>query len=886
MNSRRSHRGGVFPRFDAREDVDREIRAHLDLRAEELEAEGWEPAAAREEARRVFGDEDSVARACRAIAASHQRAVRRGRVMDAIGQDLRFAVRTLFKSPGFALVALVTLSLGIGANTAVFSVVSGVLLRPLPFDDPEELVWLQEIGNHGGTMSVAWPNYTDWRDQSTSFAALAAVNDFNATVLGGDEPVRADGLMVGEDYWKVFPTSPLQGRLTVAADHVPGAPAVVVVSRSFWANQLGGRPLDGQSLEVLGIRVQVVGVVADGAGYPTDTQLWTPAEPLNNSTSRTSHNWSVVGRLAAGVPVGRARDEIDLITKRITALPDEDPDFLATGAAVVPLMDEIVGDLRQPLYLLLGAAVLVLLVACTNLASTLLARGASRSRELAVRASLGAGRARITRQLLTESLLLSVMGGAGGVGLAYLVVVAIRRSAPAFLPRLGEVALSPSVLVFTAAATVLTALLFGLLPALRLTKVEAGEALRAGSRGNAMDGRALVWRFLVGTEVALALVLLVGSGLLVRSFRTLLGEDLGFDAADVAVVSVSLSNLKYPEPEDHGRFYDELLGRVAAVPGAGAVGLISDVPLRDGLANGRLELDGDLDKQAIGAYVVASGGVFEVLDIPLLAGRVFDGRDGPDGEMVAMVSESFADRFWPGEDPVGKQVTGGGMDNFYPVRQESFARVVGVVADIRHRDVGREAYPTVYFPYTQRPYRIQYGASVLVESASGEPTSMAPELRSVLRAADPDIPVRMGSLGAIVASSLGERRFLMFVMGGFSVLALVLATVGIFGVVSYSVGRRRREIGIRVALGAAPESVVRMVVRAAMTMVAGGLVAGLVAALAMTSAMRSFLYEISPTDPLAVGAAVVTLFGAAVFASWLPARSGTRVDPMVTMRSE
>jgi predicted permease len=882
----RKRRESVFPRFDVGEDVDREIRAHIELRAQELEEAGWEPSAALNEARRLFGDTASVARECTTIAVSRERAVRRGRTMDAIGQDLRFAVRTLFKSPSFALVALVTLALGIGANTAVFSMVNGVLLRPLPYDAPEALVWIQEVNNRGGPMSVAWPNYQDWRAQSTSFAGVAAVNEFTATILGSDEPTRTDGVMVGGDYWKVFPTRPIQGRLTVEADHVAGAPPVIVVSRSLWMNQMGGRPLDGESLEIFGQQVPVVGVVPDGSGYPAGSEIWTAAEPLNSSDSRTSHNWSVVGRLAAGVPLARAREEIDAITKRVNAIPDEDPDFLATGAFTVPLVDEVVGDLRRPLYLLLGAAVLVLLVACTNLASTLLARGATRSRELAVRAAVGAGRARIARQLLTESLLLSLMGGALGVGLAQLVIVAIRRSAPAFLPRLGEVGLSPAVLAFTAAAAVLTAMLFGLLPALRLTRVEAGTALRSGGRGNAMDARGPIWQFLVGTEVALALVLLVGSGLLVRSFQSLLGEDLGFDAADVEVLPLYLSRTKYPTPEDHARFYDALLDRIATVPGVGSVGLMSTVPLHGFLPNGRMELDGAMDKQAVGAYVVASAGTFEALDIPLLGGRAFDDRDRPDAEMVAIVSLSFAEEFWPGEDPLGKQVTGGGMDDFWEDRTSSFARVVGVVGDVRHQDVGRSAYPTVYFPYTQRPFRIQYAGNLVVESAAGDPVGLASALRSAVLAADPDVPVTPVTLDSVVRSSLGERRFIMFVMGGFSVLALVLATVGIFGVVSYSVGRRTREIGIRVALGAAPESVVRMVMRTAMVMVTGGLLAGLATVLLTARVLRSFLYEISPTDPIAVGAAVGALFGAALLASWWPARAGTRVDPMVTMRSE
>jgi predicted permease len=870
------------------EDVHREIEAHLALRAAELEAQGWEPEAAREEALRLFGDRDSVARSCRAITRSHERAVRRTRMLDTMGQDLRYAVRTLLKSPAFALVALVTLALGIGANTAIFSVVNGVLLRPLSYERPDEVVWIQERNNRGGPMSVAWPNYVDWREQSTSFAALAALNDFTVTVLGGDEPIRAPGALVGQDYWKVFPVKPLQGRLTVAEDHARGAAPVAVISRSFWQNELGGRALPSLRLEILGQQVSVVGVVPDGAGYPRETRWWVPAEPQVRSVSRTGHNWNVVGRLGPGVPLERAREEIDAITRRVVAqaAPDEDPDFLATGAFTVPLREEVVGSLETPLYILLGAAGLVLLVACTNLASTLLARGTGRARELAVRASLGAGRARIVSQLLVESLLISILGGLGGVGLAYLVVREVHRAAPAFLPRLAEVGISPGVLLFTVGVSVLTAILFGLLPALRLTRGATGEALRSGSRGNAADGRSRLWRMLVGTEVALALVLLVGSGLLVRSFRTLLREDPGFDPADVEVAPISLSRSKYTQLADYSRFYTDLLGRVEAIPGVQSAGVLGVVPVQDGVSNGRLELDGDLDKAGIGAYVVASGGAFEALDIPLLEGRLFGSQDGPDDEMVAIVSQSFADQYWPGEDAVGKQVNGGGMDNFYPERDHTFARVVGVVADIHNRGIARAPYPTVYFPYSQRPYRLQNGGSLVVEAANGDPASLVQALRSTVRAADPDIPVRMRGLADVVRQSMAERRFTMFVMGGFSLLALILATVGIFGVVAYSVARRTREIGIRVALGAAPTSVVGLVVRASMGTVLAGLVVGIGAALLVTRAIRGLLYQISPTDPLALAGAVALLGGAALLASWIPARRGTRVDPMVTMRIE
>lgn len=877
--------GKIFPRYSVSEDVDREIRAHVEERAEELEREGWEPAAAREEAARLFGDRDAVARKCREIATSQQRAVRRSRTMDAIWQDLKYAARTLIKSPGFAVVAIVTLALGIGANTAIFSVVYGVLLQPLPWEQPQDLTFIREATNRGGSMDVAYPNYIDWRDENRSYSALAAVNYYTTTVLGADEPVRAVLDIVGRDYWKVFPTRPVQGRLTNESDHQEGAAPVVVVSRSFWQNELGSRPIESFTLEISGIQASVIGVIPDGAGYPADAQIWTPLESTPQSSSATSHNFEVVARLAPGVSLAQATEEVDALTKRIVLkYPDEDGDYLATGARTVRLVDEIVGDVRLPLLMLLAAAGLVLLVACTNLASTLLARGAARDRELAVRASLGAGRGRIARQLLTESLLLSGLGGVAGVGLAWVVVRAIRATGPAFLPRLSNVSIDAGVLGYTALVAVLTALLFGLLPARRLAGAEASQALRSGSRGNAADARSAVWKLLVGTEVALALVLLAGSGLLVRSFRTVLSEKPGFDASDVDVMSMSLSQIKYPEDADFPRFYDGFLPTLASIPGVSAVGVVSSVPIQSGPPNGRLDLDGDPEKHIDAYYVLSSGGAFDALDIPLLQGRYFDDRDRADAPHVAIVSRAFAEKAWPGEDPIGKSVSGGGMDNFWG--KNVFSTVVGVVDDVRSRDLTRAPYPTVYFSYAQRPFRLRYSASVVVEASDGSAANLIPALRDRLRAADSDVPVRIRTLDSYVRDSLGTRRFTMVVLGGFSLVALILAAVGIFGVVSYSVARRTREMGIRMALGADPGGVLRMMIKASLQMVLGGLVLGLIGSLVVTRLMRSFLYEVSPTDPVSLAGAATALLAAALLASWLPARAGTRVDPMITMRSE
>lgn len=887
MGARGKGRRGASSRDGSRdrvrEDVDREIRSHLALREEDLIGAGWSPEDAREEAIRVFGDRQAVARACRAITVSHERATRRSRMVEGFWQDLRYGARTLRRSPGFALVAGLTLALGIGANTAIFSVVDGVLLKPLAYESPEELVWITENNNHGGTMSVVWPNFQDWWRETKSFSGLTAFGTRSTTVLGGDEPFRSRVGVVTRDFWKVFPVRPVRGRTTVAADHVEGAEPAAVVRRSVWEARLGGRALDSYSVEILGRRYQIVGVVPDDFDFPSEVDFWVPVELDRQGDSRTAHNWRVVGRLGPDVSIQQAGEEVDALTKRIVAsVAGEDPDFLATGATIVPLRIQVIGDSSRPLLLLLGAAGLVLLVACSNLASMLLARGAVRRRELAVRTSLGAGRVRIARQLLTESVLLALVGGTLGVALAAFTLRALKALGPASVPRLTEVGIDPGVLAYTLGICVVTAALFGLLPALKLTHSPAGEALRGGGRGNALDPRGWVWRILVGTEVAFAMVLLAGSGLLLRSFGEILNEDAGFDERDVQLLDVSLSRLKYPTEADHSRWFAGFLEELEALPGVASAGVISALPGGGGAPTGRLDLDGDPNRHTVAGYVVASPGAFEALDIPLLQGRLFDDREGPDARHVVVVSRSFAETVWPGQDPIGRSVSGGGMDNFYA--DGIFAEVVGVVGDVRFRDLSREPIPTVYFSYLQRPFRILFGASVVVEAENGDPAGLASGVRATLRRMDPDVPVRQGTLARRVAQSLAERRFVMLLLAGFAVTALTLAAVGIYGVVSYTVAQRAREVGIRLALGADPGSVRGLVVRRAMTMVVGGLLAGIVGTLVVTRLMTSLLYGVTPADPVTLASVSVLLGFTGWLSCWWPARSGTRVDPVVTMK--
>lgn len=866
------------------EDVDREIRTHLAMRAQELEEAGWDAAGAWEEARRRFGNVEEVARQCRTITRSQMRAERRSGMLEALWQDVRYGFRTLLKAPDFAFVAVLTLSLGIGANTAIFSVVDGVLLEPLPYDEPGAIVWLREQNTRGGAMPVAWANFRDWHRENTSFQALAAYSDLTTTILGGEEAVTGTVTFMSEDFWRVFRTNPQQGRLTVPSDHGEDRAPVAVVSERFWRNELAGAPLEGLLLEVLGDRHPVVGVVGGGFDFPSGSEVWIPVSEEAQSTSRSSHNWDAVGRLADGVTLERATAEMEALTLGLVADSPEDRDYLATGVVTATLRERIVGGSRRALFLLLGAAGLVLLVACTNLASTLLARGATRHRELAVRASLGAPRGRIVRQLLTENVIVAGAGGAAGVGLALLVVRWLKALGPTSVPRLDQVSVDASVLLFTAVVAVFTVVTFGLVPARRLSRTDFTGALREGDRGNAGRGQATIWRILVGGEVALALLLLAGSGLVLRSFQELLNQDAGFDGTDVTTLAVTLSQLRYETPDAHAAWYRRFVEETETLPGVERAGFISAIPAQGSLASGRLELDGDPEKFADGGYVLASGGAFEALDIPVLRGRVFDDRDGPDGPPVAVVSQSFADAYWPGEDPIGKSVSGGGMDIYWD--QEMFSQVIGVVGDVRFRTLDREPVPTVYFSYRQRPFRLQWSGQLVVEASSGDAAALTPALRSTLRRLDPDVPPEITTMDDRLKEAVAPQRFTVLLLGGFALLSLVLAAAGIYSVVSYQVAQRTREMGIRLALGGEPSAVRGLVMKDSMRVVALGLVAGLAGVLVAGSAIRALLYGVEPGDPVTLAGAVALLAAAALMASWIPARRSTRVDPVITMRAD
>lgn len=807
-------------------------------------------------------------------------------------QDLRFAVRTLRKNRGYTIVALLTLMLGIGANTAIFTLVHAVLLSPLPYPDSDRLVRVWEHTGDASRLQSAWRNYVDWRERSESFTGLVAHGSGGtSTVLGAGPPIRTGVAAVSEGFLRTLGVVPAIGRDFVAEEHRLGADPAVLVSDAFWRTYLGADPeLEDRRIEVSGFDVRIVGVTPPEFDYPADVDIWYPLELIEQSESRTAHNYVVFGRLRDGVDPPAAEEELDVITARFL---DEDPSvaeeswfegFFPRDTEVVSLQSYLVGGSRRPLWILLGASTLLLLVACTNLASTALARGTWREKEIAVRQALGAGRRRVIRLLVVESLVLAGTGALLGLGLAWATVAALPALAPDALPAFASPGLHPAVLVFTLAMAGLTAVLFGLFPALGFTRRDFTDSLRSGARSGHARGRTAMWRGLIAAEVALALVLLIGCGLLIRSFFTVLSVEPGFRTENVLTATISPPATRYSDGPARVPLYEAIEERLEALPGVAAVGLVGVAPM-SGVSNGNVEVEGGPAPAVTGDYQVASASYFDAVGIPLLRGRLFENGDLPETEHVVVVSRAFADEAWPGEDPIGKRMTGGGMDDYWDAEPEKWATVIGLVGDVRQRDLTREPAPTYYFPYRQRPFR-SWSMTAVIRPERSMPAGLGTQVRDVVRAIDPDVPIQLETIEARVGRVVAERRFTLMILGVFAGVALLLACIGIYGVVAYAVARRTREIGIRIALGARPGSVRRLVQRDTLADLAVGGGIGLALAFALTRVMQSLLYEVSPTDPLTFGGVVLALAGAGWLAAYVPSRRSSRIDPVTTMRAD
>ena len=799
-------------------------------------------------------------------------------MLESLLRDLRFAGRSLRRSPGFAAVAVLTLALGVGANTAIFSVVNGVLLTPLALREPDRLVALGE-GAEGGAptdFSTTSPgSFFDWQRQATRLR-LAGFTGSEATLTGRGEPERLVGVSTIGGLFEVLGVPPLLGRPIARADEDPSAERVVVLSHGAWRRLFGGdRGALGRTITLNGTPRTVVGVMPASFRFPDGTtEFWAPSrfEP-DFRANRDQYFIQVVGRLAPGVSVEAARAEMATIAERLRRdWPLYNGDF---RIVVRPLQETVVEGVRTRLFVVMGAVAFVLLITCANLGNLLLARASVRRREIAIRQALGAGRGRVVRQLLTESLLLALVGGAAGllVGKLFLQVL-LAAQATTNLPRADEIGLDPRVLLFTLGVSVVAGLAFGSLPAWQLARGRSTEALREGARGSA--GHQWARSALVVSELALAMVLLTGAGLLLRSFALLQRVDPGFPADHILTFDVALR-------DRNATFFPASVERIAALPGVRSAALVSQLPITGrGIGAWFNRLDRPLPpgvKPTGEVYRVVSPEYFATLGLPLKRGRLLTAGDRRERPAV-VINEALAKRYYPGEEPLGKEIYLGAPDN----RLFDRGTIVGVVGNTRDDGLGREPLPTVYIPLAVMP---DWPFFSYVVRTAGAPGPVAAAAREAIRALDPNLPVRnVRTLDAVLAESVAPARWSTTLLGVFAAIALLMAGLGVFGVLSFAVTQRTRELGIRIALGAAPASVQRMVVGQGLGLVGAGLALGLVGAFALTRLMASMLYGVAPTDPVTYAAVGAVLVAIAVVASYLPARRATRVDPIIALRAD
>jgi putative ABC transport system permease protein len=872
-------------------EVDDELEFHLEMRARDFEARGMSPAEARRAARARFGDVDRIGGALREHDRRRERGRQRQEHMSDLTQDVRYGLRGLRRAPAFTAVAVLTLALGIGATTAIFSVVNAVLLRPLPYPDADRiaLVWMdnQRMGMREDIHS--WANFADLRAQGRSFARMAAygTGGYNMTggcVEGACEPQRVASAYSTADLFAVLGVAPMLGRAYTADEEQEGRDAVVVISHGLWSRMFAGDPgAIGRTVRLNGRERTVIGVMPRGFAFPAaETDVWVPlAIPDDLRTARNSFFLTVVGRLAPGVTLERARTETSAIFRRLV---EQYPSLDNLGINLEPLPEQVVGPtLRTALWVMLGAVAAVLLIACANVANLMLSRAAAREREVGVRLALGAGRARLVRQMLTESVLLSVIGGALGVALAWGGLRLLLGIAPADIPRLDQVRVDGLVLAVALGVVALTGVAFGLAPALQASRSTLTDALRDGGRGGTGGrGGHRLRRALVAAQVALVVVLLTGAGLLVRSFLELQRVHLGFTPAGLLTARLALPGSKYGEGPQRAAFYEALVERLRAAPGVAGAGAISSIFLDATPTSTNFTIEGrTMTEEEAGIEVpldAVTPDYFRVMGIPLERGRAFTSRDHADAPRVAIVNASMARRFWPNEDPIGRRFKYGDSQSDGP-----WITIVGVVGDMRRTGYDMPVRYETFLPHAQRPS----AAMTLVLRSAGDPIALAGVVRGAVRALDAEQPVyEVATMEQLLAGMVAQRRFGMALLGAFAALALALGLVGVYGVTSYLVAQRTREVGLRLALGAEPAHVVRMVVRQGMTAAAAGLGVGIIGALAAARLMRSLLYGVGPTDVATLGGVAVLIALATLLASWIPARRAARVNPLTALRYE
>jgi predicted permease len=857
------------------DDLDDEMRFHLEMEAARHEARGMDPAAARMRARREFGQVDRFK--------DEVRDVRGVTWMDDVGRDVRFGLRSLRRSPGFTVVAILCLALGIGANAAIFSVINAVLLRPLPYAEPDRLIRLYETWGIGGrTGSVSVPNFNDWRAQNRSFADLAAWQEGNRNLEGQGGTERIGSVEVTPNLFAIVGSRPLRGR--AFAPDEPGKSQVAVISEGLWRRRFGADPaLIGHAVHLDGLAYTVIGVMPAGFDFPPGREtheVWTIYQPSPELLKmRGAHMLAVAGRLKPGVSFDQASVQLKTVAARLEKLyPNEQ-----TGRSVLlrPVRDTVVGKTRPALLVLLGAVALVLLIACANVANLLLARAAVRRREVAIRLALGASRARLIRQFLVESLVLALAGALLGSLIAWGSLALLEPLAAGALPIAGGISLDGRVFLFLLAVSVVSGLLFGLVPALQASREDVRDTLSdASAKATAGGGQKRLRSALVVMEIALSLVLLVGAGLLMRAFLRLSSTPSGLNPAGVLTAHLAVPDAQLKGAA--GRIFQPLLEKVRGLPGVQSAGVISMLPIQDAWTNGSYLVEGrpapKPGEEPNAEWRVATPQLFASLGIPVIYGRDFTDRDGGPGSRLLIINEALARKEFPGENPVGRQLR---------LDKEAAHTIIGVVGSVRQAGLDLQPLPEIYFPYVQVGAEDFLGNAVLVVRTSQSPEGVTSAVRQTVASVDRGLSLfDVETMDEVITKSLAGRRLNLWLLGIFAGIALVLSAAGLYGVISYLVAQRTREIGVRIALGAQTRDVIGLVMRQGARLTAVGIALGLLGALAFTRVLGSLLYGISARDPLTYTGIAALLAAVALLATWLPARRAARVDPMLAIRNE
>ncbi|MEP7066907.1 MAG: ABC transporter permease [Gemmatimonadota bacterium] len=874
-------------------DLDDEVRFHVEMRTKRLHDAGYPEEQAHTEALRQFGDVDELRDYCVAMEIAHMKRAHLREWLESVGQDLRFAARQFRKSPGFAFIATLTLALGVGSTTAIFSVVNGVVLRPLPFAQSEQMVQLWGLDAKGHELQFADPTFDAIVSGTRTFSAVAeyAGNGMSLVDDGEVERVRAAGVSSG--FFNVLGAKPQLGRSFVPEEQQLGAPMAVVISHALWLRRFGGSPSAiGKTLISDRKPLTVVGVLRDGQEFPAGTDVWYPREIYEKNTSYTAHNWRVIARVKNAIPPAQATQDLSMTLRRLRASVGEGT-WTIDGKAV-GLREQIIGDIKPLLLLLLSASGVLLLIACANVANLLIARMAVRENEFAVRLAIGAGRARLAQQLLIEASLLSAAGCIGGLLLALAGMKVLLALRPESIPRVGELRIDWTVLAFAVLISAGTALVLGLVAAWRSARGDLRAALAQSQRTQGGGGASYRIRgSLVVVQLAMTVVLLVGAGLLARSFVRLMAVDTGFRTRGIVVASLAFDA---GEGSDRiarrTQYIDQVVERARALPGVTSVGVSDAPPFSGGSSNGtflvlagtnvKLEpqnleaMFSDKTRTGYATYRLASGDYFRAMNIPLVSGRLFEDADRAGAPEVAIVSTSLAKKQWPGESPLGKVLEFGNIDgDLTPMT------VVGVVGDVREEDLAADPQPAVYVSDRQRPGTANE-MNVIIATNGHAPVRSS--VRQAFRDIRTDVPMRFSTIEEIIARSVASQRFMLLLVGVFGGVALLLATLGVYSVISYLVAQRGREISIRVALGAHASDIVRLVIRQGVMLALIGAAVGAVAAFASTRVLKSLLYSVSTTDPFAFVGVLVMLCLIALAASYLPARRASRLEPMDVLR--